>query len=145
MLRSGLGGCLMAPLSISLGVATETTGLSEAKIVLGMSAAFSGPSRGLGIELYRGASAYFTHVNRAGGVRGRKIVLKTHDDGYQPDPSVANTLTLMLRGPGLRAVRLRWHADRDPGAANAEEVPGAQRLSVLSLHRRPAAARAALW
>ena len=45
---------------------------------------------------HRGASAYFTHVNRAGGVRGRKIVLKTHDDGYQPDPSVANTLTLML-------------------------------------------------
>ena len=63
MLRSGLGGCLMAPLSISLGVATETTGLSESEIVLGMSAAFSGPSRGLGIELYRGASAYFTHVN----------------------------------------------------------------------------------
>ena len=86
----------MAPLSISLGVATETTGLSESEIVLGMSAAFSGPSRGLGIELYRGASAYFTHVNRAGGVRGRKIVLKTYDDGYQPDPSVANTLTLML-------------------------------------------------
>ena len=57
----------MAPLSISLGVATETTGLSESEIVLGMSAAFSGPSRGLGIELYRGASAYFTHVNRAGG------------------------------------------------------------------------------
>ncbi len=97
MLRSGLGGCLMAPLSSALAMAAETDGPGEAEIVLGMSAAFSGPSRGLGIELYRGASAYFTHVNRAGGVHGRKVVLKTYDDGYQPDPSVANTMTLMLK------------------------------------------------
>ncbi len=66
------------------------------EIVLGMSAAFSGPSRGLGIELYRGAQAYFEHINRAGGVRGRKVALKTYDDGYQPDPSVQNTVALML-------------------------------------------------
>ena len=66
------------------------------EIVLGMSAAFSGPSRGLGIELYRGAQAYFEHINRAGGVRGRKVRLKTYDDGYQPDPSVQNTVALML-------------------------------------------------
>ena len=66
------------------------------EIVLGMSAAFSGPSRGLGIELYRGAQAYFEHINRGGGVRGRKVVLKTYDDGYQPDPSVQNTMALML-------------------------------------------------
>ena len=64
-----------------------------------MSAAFSGPSRGLGIELYRGASAYFTHVNRAGGVRGRKIVLKTYDDGYLSlpfIPSIAETLEFYI-------------------------------------------------
>ncbi len=97
MLRSGLGACLMAPLSTALGVVAETGHPSDAEIVFGMSAAFSGPSRGLGIELYRGASAYFTHVNRAGGVHGRKIVLKVYDDGYQPDPSVANTMTLMLK------------------------------------------------
>ncbi len=66
------------------------------KIVLGVSAAFNGPSRGLGIELYRGAQAYFAHVNQAGGVRGRQIVLKMYDDGYQPDPSVQNTVQLMI-------------------------------------------------
>ena len=66
------------------------------EIVLGVSAAFNGPSRGLGIELYRGAQAYFTHVNDGGGVRGRKIVLKMYDDGYQPDPSVQNTVRLMI-------------------------------------------------
>ncbi len=66
------------------------------EIVLGMSAAFSGPSRGLGSELYRGAKAYFSHVNDNGGVGGRKIVFKLYDDGYQPDPCVRNTMKLML-------------------------------------------------
>ena len=95
VLQYGLAGCLMGLGSRSLG-STTPAGVTDSEIVLGMSAAFSGPSRGLGIELFRGARAYFEHVNRNGGVRGRKIVLKTYDDGYQPDPAVKNTLTLML-------------------------------------------------
>ena len=95
VLQYGLAGSLMGLAPKSLG-ATTSSGVTDSEIVLGMSAAFSGPSRGLGIELFRGASAYFEHVNRNGGVRGRKIVLKTYDDGYQPDPAVKNTLTLML-------------------------------------------------
>lgn len=71
-------------------------GISDSEIVLGTSAAFTGPSRGLGIELYRGAMAYFTHINEQGGIHGRKIVLKLYDDGYQPDPAVNNTMKLML-------------------------------------------------
>ena len=77
-------------------MAQTSSGVTDTEIILGVSAAFSGPSRGLGIELYRGASAYFTHINQQGGISGRKVVLKTYDDGYQPDPSVKNTLKLML-------------------------------------------------
>ena len=95
VLQYGLAGSLMGLAPKSLG-ATMSSGVTDSEIVLGMSAAFSGPSRGLGIELFRGASAYFEHVNRNGGVGGRKVVLKTYDDGYQPDPAVKNTLTLML-------------------------------------------------
>ena len=76
--------------------ATAGAGVTDSEIILGMSAAFSGPSRGLGIELYRGAWAYFEHVNRAGGISGRRITLKIYDDGYQPDASVNNTMQLML-------------------------------------------------
>ena len=61
-----------------------------------MSAAFSGASRGLGIELYRGSMAYFTEVNRQGGVHGRPIRILGYDDGYQPNAAVQNTLKLML-------------------------------------------------
>ena len=91
----GVAGGLAAPW---LGVRAQSigTGVTDTEFVLGTSAAFSGPSRGLGIELYRGAGAYFEHINRQGGVNGRRIVLKTYDDGYQPDPSVKNTMTLML-------------------------------------------------
>ncbi len=104
-LRSGLAGCFLAlglkPFrSLSWGSSSsqpQPAGLTDSEIFLGMSAAFSGPSRGLGIELYRGASSYFAYVNQRGGVRGRKITLKTYDDGYQPDPCVENTVALMLQ------------------------------------------------
>jgi ABC-type branched-subunit amino acid transport system substrate-binding protein len=64
-------------------------------LVVGMSAAFRGPSRGLSIELYRGSSAYFEHVNRAGGVHGRKIRILAYDDGYNPIPAIENTIRLV--------------------------------------------------
>jgi len=63
-------------------------------IILGMSAAFSGPTRGLGIELHRGAQAYFSQINAAGGVHGRHIVLRALDDRYSPGPAIENTITL---------------------------------------------------
>ena len=46
-------------------------GLFAEEILLGMSGAFKGPSRGLSIELYRGSLAYFQHINKEGGVHGR--------------------------------------------------------------------------
>ena len=111
LVRSGLASLLAAPWATSLQAATApglgghgraAPGRSRAgrspqddEIVLGVSAAFSGPSRGLGTELYRGSMAYFNQLNEAGGVNGRRIVMKLLDDGYQPDPCVANTIELM--------------------------------------------------
>ncbi len=65
------------------------------KLTFGMSAAFSGPTRGLGIEYYRGVMAYFAHVNENGGVNGRTFGLKIYDDGYNPAPCVSNTIKLV--------------------------------------------------
>ncbi len=64
-------------------------------IILGMSAAFKGPTRGLGIELYRGAMAYFEYINNNGGINGRKILIQAYDDGYNPIPAIKNTIKLM--------------------------------------------------
>ena len=62
------------------------------EIRLGMSAAFTGPSRDLGCKLYWGAMTYLQHINEQGGVHGNTIRLLTLDDGYNPDPTIANTI-----------------------------------------------------
>ena len=64
-------------------------------IVIGMSAAFTGPSRALGIELYRGSMAYLEPVNRGGGVHGRRVVIRAYDDQYDPTLAVRNTIKLV--------------------------------------------------
>lgn len=67
------------------------------QIEIGMSAPFTGPSRGLGVELYRGSMAYFEHLNRQGGIHGRTVTIRAYDDGYNPGPAVENSVRLIER------------------------------------------------
>jgi ABC-type branched-subunit amino acid transport system substrate-binding protein len=103
MKRSPWGACVLLKLLVGFlfGGAWAPTEAHAADIVLGMSAAFRGPSAGLGIEHYRGAMAYFEHVNRSGGVHGRTIVLKAYDDGYEPGPAIRNTIRLVEQDHAL--------------------------------------------
>ena len=71
--------------------ALTAQGVTPTTIVIGQSAATSGPASELGTEMRAGALAYFNQVNARGGVNGRKIELRTLDDGYEPDRSLANT------------------------------------------------------
>ena len=71
------------------------TALYAEDIVVGMSAAFRGPTGGLGSELYRGSMAYLDYINGKGGVYGRKIVIIPYDDGYNPGPAIENTIKLI--------------------------------------------------
>lgn len=74
----------------------RASGVTATELRVGMSAAFSGASRGLGIELYRGSMAYLDEINRLGGIHGRQITITAYDDGYQPNAAVQNSLKLML-------------------------------------------------
>ena len=65
------------------------------RIVLGQSAAFSGPAAQLGIQFHAGAKLYFDQLNAQGGVGGRKIEIRQLDDGYEPDRCAANTQKLI--------------------------------------------------
>jgi ABC-type branched-subunit amino acid transport system substrate-binding protein len=69
----------------------QVSGVTANTIVLGQSAAFSGPAAQLGIQMNLGARAYFDKVNAQGGVYGRKIELRTLDDKYESDLAAANT------------------------------------------------------
>jgi branched-chain amino acid transport system substrate-binding protein len=70
-------------------------GVTGDTILIGQSAALSGPAEELGKEMKAGAEAYFKTVNDAGGINGRKIKLISLDDGYEPDRAKANTLKLI--------------------------------------------------
>ena len=71
------------------------TGVSSQAIFIGQSAALTGPAQELGKEMRDGAQSYFDHVNAEGGIFGRKIILKTVDDGYEADRAAANTNKLI--------------------------------------------------
>jgi branched-chain amino acid transport system substrate-binding protein len=75
-------------LSLSHGVAAQD-------VNIGMSAAFKGPTGGLGTELYRGSMAYLNYINDTGGIHGKKIYIKAYDDGYNPIPAIENTIKLI--------------------------------------------------
>lgn len=68
---------------------------SEGRIVLGQSAAFSGPSAQLGIQFNQGAKLFFDQLNAAGGVGKRMVEIRTLDDGYEPDRCAENTRKLI--------------------------------------------------
>ncbi|MBT1535959.1 ABC transporter substrate-binding protein [Ralstonia solanacearum] len=71
------------------------TGVTNDTIIIGQSAAMSGPAGKLGQQMNLGAKLYFKAVNAAGGVHGRKIDLKVLDDFYEPDAAERNTKTLI--------------------------------------------------
>jgi ABC-type branched-subunit amino acid transport system substrate-binding protein len=69
-------------------------GLASAQarvLVIGQSAAFSGPAAQLGIQMNAGARLWLDQQNLTGGVNGHMIDLRTADDGYEPDRCKANT------------------------------------------------------
>ncbi|SFC16795.1 ABC-type branched-chain amino acid transport system, substrate-binding protein [Polaromonas sp. OV174] len=68
---------------------------SEGKIILGQSAAFTGPAAQLGIQFYQGAKVYFDRVNALGGVGRQQIEIRNLDDGYEPERCVENTKKLI--------------------------------------------------
>jgi ABC-type branched-subunit amino acid transport system substrate-binding protein len=78
------------------GTDADRQDASQSEIRLGMSADFSASARALSIELYRGAMAYLLPLNNAGGVNGRRVVIKAYDDQYEPDLAIRNTMNRAL-------------------------------------------------
>jgi ABC-type branched-subunit amino acid transport system substrate-binding protein len=89
--RAVLGAWLLA----SATSPSAEVGVTPTTIVLGQSAAFSGPAQQLGIQMRDGMKLWFDHVNRQGGVHGRKIQLVTRDDGYESTLAAENTRKLI--------------------------------------------------
>jgi branched-chain amino acid transport system substrate-binding protein len=69
--------------------------LSDSEIKIGMSNAQTGRIGVLGVQIRQGCAAYFTRVNKAGGVGGRRLILVDYDDRYEPVETVGNTERLI--------------------------------------------------
>lgn len=87
-------GCLLLAMALGAEVA-NAEGVTDTEIKLGMSNALSGASAALGTGMKSGATAFFTKLNAAGGVAGRKINLVSYDDTYEPAKAVENTKKLI--------------------------------------------------
>ncbi|TBR42873.1 ligand-binding receptor [Marinomonas agarivorans] len=60
-----------------------------------MSSALSGPASALGQGVKLGVDAYFSKVNKSGGVNGHTLSLIALDDGYEPKKAAPNMDTLI--------------------------------------------------
>jgi branched-chain amino acid transport system substrate-binding protein len=99
LFATALIACLMAPLAV-MRVPAQTAG----DIVLGMSAAFSGPSAELGRGVRTGIEVMVRRVNDAGGIGGRRLRLVALDDSYQADPVKPNMLQLIDREQAVAVI-----------------------------------------
>ena len=90
-MRASLFKAFPAVLAVLLATgipASAENGVSSDKIVFGQAAALDGPASALGQGMKMGLEAAFAEINAAGGVKGRKLELKSIDDGYEPTKSI---------------------------------------------------------
>jgi len=85
----------LAAFMVALPAAHAEDGVSADKIVLGQAAALTGPAAALGQGMKVGLEAAFAEVNKAGGIKGRKLELKSVDDGYEPTRSIGEVKKLL--------------------------------------------------
>lgn len=77
------------------GATRTDPGVTSTSILLGGTAAISGPESAYYAPVAKGATAYFAYVNAHGGVNGRKIDYKVVDDAYDPSQTVQATRQLV--------------------------------------------------
>ncbi len=70
-------------------------GITPTSILIGQSAAFTGPAAQLGIQMRDGAKLWLDQVNAQGGVNGRRIELRSRDDKYESKLAAENTKKLI--------------------------------------------------
>jgi branched-chain amino acid transport system substrate-binding protein len=74
--------------------AENAPGVTATEIRIGQTMPYSGPASAYS-AIGRVEAAYFKMINEAGGINGRKIVLLSEDDGYNPAKTVEVTRKLV--------------------------------------------------
>jgi ABC-type branched-subunit amino acid transport system substrate-binding protein len=90
-LLRGLAAC--GPASLAMPALAQSRA-----ILIGQSAALTGPAAQLGIQFQHGAKLALDRANARGGINGRNVELHTMDDGYEPARCQSNTQALLSEG-----------------------------------------------
>jgi ABC-type branched-subunit amino acid transport system substrate-binding protein len=85
---------LFVSLLLAAGLARAEPGVSDGKVVIGQSIGLSGPVAAVAQDISAGLAAYVHHANKRGGIHGRRIELKTLDDGFAPPRAGENAKAL---------------------------------------------------
>lgn len=75
--------------------ASAEDGVTDSAILIGQTVGLTGTVAGPVKEMNEGANAYFTAINKNGGVNGRKIKLLTIDDKFDPALTAVNAESLI--------------------------------------------------
>lgn len=87
--------CIAALLLIVANGAIAEEGVTDTTILIGQTVSMTGQVAGAVKELNEGANAYIAMVNKSGGVHGRKIVVRTMDDKFDPKLAAENANVLV--------------------------------------------------
>ena len=142
-MRAGrTAGAVFGVIAMALAAPTLAgdNGVFADRIVFGQAAVLEGPTASLGLGMREGLLAAFGEVNRAGGVKGRKLELVSRDDGYEPKQVDRGDPQPSRRRQGVRARRAGRNADLGGDAADRD---GGRRTLHRRLHRGRVPARAA--
>lgn len=76
------------------GIVASTLAQSPSDVLIGVSLPLSGPNAAAGQEGQIVMQAYVDSVNKAGGIQGRRIVLRVLDDEFNPQKAADNARQL---------------------------------------------------
>lgn len=96
--RAALGLLLIAALAWHGRTLAADPGISAGEILLGNTITLQGGKNDYGVAAHSGMKLYFDRLNAAGGVQGRKVVLRTLDDDNKPATAEANARQLVRDG-----------------------------------------------
>ena len=93
--KSRLIGLALFLVVFNLLAQAAEVGVTDSEIRIGQFAAQTGPAAELGKRMQLGIQAHFKAVNAAGGINGRKLMLVSRDDGYEPEKAAAAVKALI--------------------------------------------------
>jgi len=86
---------LLTPLLVRSAAAVKQPAKAPPELVIGQSAPFSGASAQTAKSYQEGLLAWFSEVNRRGGIHGRRLRLISLDDRYETKLTLRNTRQLI--------------------------------------------------